>query len=516
MPLRIGRGLARAASSRRPGGLRVAIMGAGAGGMAMGAALLRAGITSFTIFDKNDGVGGTWRENTYPGAQCDIRSHLYSFSFAPKRDWSRLYARQPEILAYLEDVADRCGLRPHLRLRTPLAEARWDDAGQVWRLRTEDGELVEADVLVSGLGMLNVPHFPEIKGLDEFAGPVFHSSRWRHDVDLAGKRVGVIGNGASALQFVPEIAGDVGRLSLFQRSAQWVMPSADRPYTEDEIRRFARPLGAWLERQRIFWRYERLTSFRMTDKQAATRRRFAEANLERGVPDPELRAKLTPDYPIGCKRLIQSSAWYPAISRPHVDVVTDGIDRITPAGVVTADGTEHPLDVLVLATGFKATDYLCAVDIFGAGGRSLRETWADGAEAYRGVAVSGFPNLFLLYGPNTNQPGNSIIFVLESQARFVMSAIRRLLRTGAGSLEVRQDAQDRFNREIQAAMTGTIWDGGCDSYYQDPGGKITTQWPHRATRYRLLTRRLRASHFTAVPRTTAVPAPAAADAAGAT
>jgi cation diffusion facilitator CzcD-associated flavoprotein CzcO len=474
--------------------MRVAIIGAGAGGIAMGVSLGRAGI-DYTIYEKADGVGGTWRDNTYPGAQCDIRSHMYSFSFEPKKDWSRLYAEQPEILAYLEATAAKHGILEHLRPNTPIAEARWDDDAARWRLHSEAGEVFEAEVLVTGLGMLNVPSYPDISGIDDFAGPVFHSSRWRHDVDLAGRRVGVIGTGASALQFVPRIAPDVAHLTVFQRTPQWVMPTADRPYTEKELRRLRLPLMARLERLKIFLRYERMTSFRLDDRQTSVRHGFGLANLERGITDPHLRARLLPDYPIGCKRLIQSNDWYPTLAQPHVDVVGDEISHVVPAGVVTADGETHPLDVLVLGTGFKASEYLCAVDVHGVGGRSLRDDWAGGAEAYRGVTVAGYPNLFTLYGPNTNQGGNSIIFILESQVRFVMRALRLLRRRRARTLEVRRDAMDGYNRWLQSRMGETVWAGGCNSYYVDDSGKITTQWPHRASRYRWLTRRIRPKDF---------------------
>ena len=479
---------------------RVAIIGAGAGGLAMGISLKKAGIHSFTIFEKTGGVGGTWYDNTYPGAQCDIMSHLYSFSFELKRDWSRLYAMQAEILAYLEHCTDKYGLRPHLRCDTPIAEARWDDGASLWRLRTENGEVVEAEVVVSALGMLNVPAYPDTAGLDRFAGPLFHSSRWDHSVDLTGKRVGVIGTGASALQFVPEIAPDVSHLTIFQRTPQWVMPGRDRPYTDAELRLFRRiPLAARLHRSRIFWRQERMTTFHPTDKKTHVRMLSAKANLEDNVADPEVRELLRPDHPIGCKRQIRSSTWYPTLCRDDVRVVPEKIGHLTELGIVTVDGEEHPLDVVILATGFQASNYLCAVEIHGRDGRSLREDWSSGAEAYRGVAVSGYPNLFMLYGPNSNQPGNSVIFALESQVRFVMSAIRRMRRRGIASLDVRRLEMDRFNRTLQDRLGGTNWAGGCTSYYMDPSGKITTQWPYRAIRYWALTRRIRGGHFQATP-----------------
>ena len=278
------------------------------------------------------------------------------------------------------------------------------------------------------------------------------------------------------------------------------MPSVDRPYTDAELRRFRRvPLAARLHRDRIFWRYEWMTSFRLSDKRANERLQMATANLERNVPDPEMRAALTPDYPIGCKRLVRSATWYPTLCRPNVRLVASSVRRATPAGVVTADGVEHPLDVIILGTGFKATSYLCAVDIYGRGGRRLRDDWVDGAQAYRGVAVSGYPNLFMLYGPNSNQPGNSIIFILECQVHFAMSALRHMFRHGIAALDVRQPIMDSFNGKLQRDMDGTIWSGGCTTYYKDATGRITTQWPHRAIRYWAMTRRIRPSHFSALP-----------------
>jgi cation diffusion facilitator CzcD-associated flavoprotein CzcO len=316
----------------------VVIIGAGAGGLAMAIALKKAGLNSFTIFEKSAGVGGTWRDNTYPGAQCDIMSHMYSYSFERKADWSRLYARQPEILAYLEHCADKYGLRPHLRCRSPIHEARWDDSALVWRLKTGDGEAIEADIVVSGLGMLNVPSYPDISGLDGFAGPVFHSARWDPQVDLDGRQVAVIGTGASAIQLVPEIAPGVERLLVFQRTAQWVMPSVDRPYTDAEVWRFRHvPLAGWVHRIKIFCRYERLTSFHLSDPQRVEYTKLARANLDGAVADADRRAALLPDYPIGCKRLIRSATWYPTLCRSNVEVVSDKIIGVTPTGITTAD-----------------------------------------------------------------------------------------------------------------------------------------------------------------------------------
>jgi cyclohexanone monooxygenase len=476
----------------------VAIIGAGAGGLLMGIRLQQAGIADFTIFEKTDGVGGTWRDNTYPGAACDIQSHMYSYSFELNPNWSRPYGSQPEILAYLEHCADKYGIRPHLRCNHGIAEARWEDDSCRWRLTAEDGTTHQADILVTGLGMLNVPRYPDIPGLDSFAGPTFHSSRWDHTVPLAGARIGSIGTGASAIQFLPELAKEAGRLTVFQRSPVWVVPKVDGAFSDEEKERFARRGRARLHRWRIFLRYERFTSFRVADRTTDERRDLALAHLERVIPDPELRARLTPDFPIGCKRLLLSNDYLPIFNRPNVDLVTSPIERVTPAGVVTADGVEHDLDVLILATGFKAAEYLSAVDVYGADGRRLAEHWKDGAEAHLGVTVSGFPNLFMLYGPNTNQGGNSIIFILESQVHYVMGAVRRLARR-RGALDVDPAVQTAYNHRLQAAMAGTVWDGGCTNYFRGAAGKITTQFPYPARRYWARTRRFRARSFSFTP-----------------
>jgi cation diffusion facilitator CzcD-associated flavoprotein CzcO len=310
----------------------------------------------------------------------------------------------------------------------------------------------------------------------------------------------VIGTGASAIQFVPEIAPAVEQLHVFQRTAQWIMPKVDRAYRAEELRRFERvPFAARMHRYKIYWRNERMTSFHLSDKRSRTRTDIARAHLEREVQDPVLRQALMPDYPIGCKRLLLSNRWYPALTRPNVEVVTEKISHVTRSGIVTADGVERPLDVIILGTGFKATSYLGAIDVYGRSGRRLRDEWSDGAEAYLGMSVSGYPNLFMLYGPNTNQGGNSIIFILEAQVHYVMSAIRHMMRRGVAALDVRKPVMDRFNRRIQRDMEGTIWDGGCTTYYMDASGKITTQWPYRSLRYWALTRRMRPSDFDETP-----------------
>jgi cation diffusion facilitator CzcD-associated flavoprotein CzcO len=471
------------AGRRKP---TVAVIGAGAGGIAMGIKLKRAGY-DFTIYEKSDGVGGTWRDNTYPGAACDVPSHLYSFSFELNPWWSRTYATQPEILAYLDRCTDQYGLRPHLRTGVAIDEARWDETTMCWRLVTASGEEFIADVLVSALGMLNVPTIPEIPGADSFRGRAFHSSRWDHTKSLAGERVASIGTGASAIQYVPAIAPEVEHLTVFQRSPIWITPRLDRPYTAEEQRRFARvPFAARRERWKIWWTYER-ANFGAKSDQTVSQTALARSYLERKIADSDLRAQLTPDYPVGCKRPLISREWFPALTRPNVRLVTEPITEITPDGLCTGDGEEHQVDTIIYGTGFRASEYLTAVDIYGTEGRRLRDDWRDGAEAYLGLTVPGYPNLFLLYGPNTNGV-NSIIFMHEAQVHYVTRALGHMTRRGIAALEVRAGVSARYNRRIQEAMDGTVWTAGCHNYFRTPAGKVVTQLPYSGGRYWLRTR----------------------------
>jgi cyclohexanone monooxygenase len=478
------------AERRKP---TVAIIGAGAGGLAMGIKLKRAGY-DFTIYEKSDGVGGTWRYNTYPGAACDVPSHLYSFSFELNPWWSRTYATQPEILSYLERCTDQYGLRPHLRAGVAIEEARWDDNESRWHLRTAAGETFTADVVVSGLGMLNVPVVPDIPGADRFRGRSFHSSRWDHSKSLEGERVASIGTGASAIQYVPAIAPAVEHVTVFQRSPIWITPRLDRPYTAAEQRTFARrPGAARLTRWKIWWTYER-ANFDAAAEQTVNMTALAQSYLERKIPDPELRAKLTPDYPVGCKRPLISREWFPTLTRPNVRVVTEPITEITEQGLRTADGEEHAVDTIIYGTGFRANEYLTAVDFYGRDGRRLHDDWRDGAEAYLGLTVSGYPNLFMLYGPNTNGV-NSIIFIHEAQVNYIMGALRTMTRRKIASLDVKRRVMDRYNRRIQAAMAGTVWTAGCRNYFRTAAGKVVTQLPYSGGRYWLRTRFFRSWSF---------------------
>ncbi|RJL34279.1 flavin-containing monooxygenase [Bailinhaonella thermotolerans] len=466
---------------------RVAILGAGFGGLCMGIRLRRAGIGSFTIFEKAGGVGGTWRDNTYPGAGCDIPSHLYSFSFEKYSSWTRRYPRQPEILAYLERCADKYGLRPHLRLNTEITAMRY--AGGVWRLTTASGEEHVADVVVSGVGQLNRPRLPDIPGVESFRGPWFHSARWDHGADLTCRRVAVIGTGSSAAQFIPEIAGVAERVLVFQRTPNWVIPKPDAAFGWPLRLAFhyLPPLQR-AYRSYIYRRSENvLFPVLVNGWSARLVRRMALKHLEEQVPDPELRRRLTPGYPPGCKRIVIDSTIYPALSRPDVDLITEKIGRVTPAGVETVDGRLHEADVIVYATGFDTTGFLMPIEVTGRDGRDLHAQWSRGAEAYLGMAAPGFPNLFFLYGPNTNLGHNSIVFMLECQTRYVLGCVRELAARGARSMEVRPEAMAAWSGALSAALARTVWESGCQSWYKTRSGRVTNNWPARTTLYRRLT-----------------------------
>jgi len=480
---------------------RIAILGAGAGGLCMGARLMQAGIDSFTIFERSDGVGGTWRHNTYPGCACDAPSHFYSFSFAQWSEWDRMFAEQAQILEYMEWVADRFGLRPHLRCNCAVVEARFDEAEGVWRLRTEHGEDVVADIVVSGLGQLDVPATPAFPGRDDFRGTTFHSARWNHDHDLAGERVAVIGSAASAVQFVPRIASTVGHLTVYQRSANYVNPKPDVAYPAS-VKRLFRTAGIvrrahraqiWALLERNWWAFKPDT-WRAKKLEAG----FADY-LASQVPDPGLRRKLTPDFPVGCKRILIQSDYLSTIASDKVTLVTEPIERFTPDGITTADGTHREFDTVIYATGFETTSFLKGLEVVGRKGESIHHVWRRGAEAYLGLAVPGFPNFFLLYGPNTNLGHNSIIFMIECQVRYIMRLVREWRAEGAVLLDVRPAAMDAYEREIEEAMHEMVWESGCSSWYKNEAGKVTNNWPRTTTAYWLRTRRDDLSAFARSP-----------------
>ncbi|MDO8289653.1 MAG: NAD(P)/FAD-dependent oxidoreductase [Parvibaculum sp.] len=465
--------------------VEIAILGAGMGGLGMAAKLRRAGIDSFVILEKGSDVGGTWRDNHYPGSGCDVPSHLYSFSFEPKLDWTRKFAKQPEIHDYQLHVTKKYGLRPFIRFNTEVTESRFDEASALWHITTATGETFKANLVVSALGQLNRPAYPKIDGMDNFRGEKFHSARWDHNVDLTGKNVSVIGNGASAIQFVPEIVDQVKKLNIFQRSPNWVVPKADRPYTAFEQTMFNRfPLLVKLHRWMIYLTLER--NFLAFIRGSFFSKLFEKAGLKEldtYITDPKLKEILTPDYPAGCKRVLISNDWYPAIAKPNCETLTSHIAKITENAIVTEDGVSHPTDVVIYSTGFQTMDFLAPMKVIGLGGKDLNDVWRNGAEAHRGVAVSGFPNFFMLYGPNTNLGHNSIIFMLECQINYILDAVSTLQNPKVRWLDVRKVAETEFNKELQADMQRTVWAGGCSSWYKNEAGKVTNNWSSFTAKY---------------------------------
>ncbi len=476
----------------------VAIIGAGFGGIGLAITLKKAGVDSVTIFEKAEGIGGVWRDNTYPGAACDVPSHLYSFSFEPNPDWTRRYSPQPEILEYLEGCVERYGLRSNLRFGTEVTRAEFDEGSGRWRIETKNGETVEADVLVSACGQLSRPAMMRIEGAERFDGPIFHTARWDHRVDLQGKRVAVIGTGASTIQVVPAIAGRVGQVDVYQRSAPYVIPKKDRPY-----RPWERRLFRWFPPARLMARFTQwlffeifIAGFNQFKAVGRVGVRMFERNLDDQVSDPELKRALTPADVLGCKRVLISPDYYSTLERPDVELVSQGVRELTKSGVVAEDGTERPADVIVLSTGFESTRFLAPMEIRGRDGGDLNEVWREGANAYLGMTVAGFPNLFVMYGPNTNLGSGSIIFQLESQMAYIADAVERLRRTG-GWLSVRAEVQRAFDSEMQSRLSTSVWQTGCNNWYVDEHGRNTNNWPGFTLEYRRRTRRLDPSDYEA-------------------
>lgn len=459
--------------------VKVAVLGAGFAGLCMGLRLKAQGESSFLILEKADRVGGTWRENVYPGAGCDIPSHLYSYSFAPNPGWPEVYSAQPDILGYIEGVVDRHQLAEHIRFGAEVTGAAWNEAAGHWSIALADGSSLTAEAFVTAWGQLNRPKLPPIDGRESFAVRAFHSARWDAAVDLAGKRVAVIGNGASAIQFVPEVAKVAGRLTLFQRSPNWIVPRMNRPYSDEEKAQFrARPELMQKVRHEIFHMAEDRLIAKRNGTAPVEEVPIPLAHLHAQVADPELRAKLTPDYEVGCKRVLISNDFYPALTRPNVELVVDAIARMTPRGVVDATGRLHEADVVIYATGFETKSFAGETAISGLGGVTLAQAWKSGPEAYLGITVAGFPNLFMLYGPNTNLGHNSIIYMIEAQVGYVLQALAQ-----ARPLAVRPAAQSAYNEQIQAELARTPWAGSCTSWYKTPEGKILNNWPGSAQAY---------------------------------
>lgn len=475
----------------REGTPRVVIVGAGFGGIAMGVKLKRAGIDTFTIYESSLGIGGTWWDNTYPGAEVDVGSHLYCFSFKP-HDWSRTHARQPELQKYLEQTVDEFGLRVHLELGVAVESATWDDERHVWMVRLEDGNTTLCHVLVSGVGFLNVPRYPDWPGLQSFAGAAFHTARWEHGHDLRDKVVAVVGTGSSATQVVPAIQPIVKRLYVFQREPGWVMPKGERDLGDVERASFGRPWRRRWERWRQRYRTERNLwrghFQRPGTRTNAVQQQFCLAYIARHFADrPDLRDAVTPTYPFPGKRPVLASTFYPALKKPNVELVPRAVASVTRSGIVDAEGVERAVDVIVMATGFKPADYLARLRVVGRGGRSLQEHWAGEPRAYLGITVPGFPNFYMLYGPGTN--GGEIVIMLESQAEYAVRAIRRMVRERVSAIEVKPSFEVRWYRWLQSRMEGTSW-AMSNNYFRSRTGKIVTQWPYGNLQYRALTKLL--------------------------
>jgi cation diffusion facilitator CzcD-associated flavoprotein CzcO len=485
---------------------KIVIVGSGFSGLGMGIALKKAGLTDFVILEKSTDLGGTWRDNQYPGCACDVPSPLYSFSFELSGSWSQLFAPRPEIWAYLHDVGAKYGIDEHMRYGCEVESMEWDDAAQLWTVRTSAGDRYVAHAVVSGAGALHIPSYPKISGLASFEGTAFHSSEWDQSCDLAGKRVAIIGTGASAIQIVPEVAKVAGQLTVFQRTPPWIQPRPNAPIPErtrrllDTVPGTARGL-----RYAIYWMLEtRALGFAVDPRLMAPLEAMSRKHLERQVPDPALRARLTPDYTIGCKRILLSSDYYPALQQPNVELVTEDIAEIVPTGVRTSNGsgnndggTLREFDVLIYATGFRVTDAAAQLNVTGRGGVKLADAWTSGVEALRGITVPGFPNMFLLLGPNTGLGHTSVVFMIETQVQHVLSCLRIMSKEQGTVIEAREESLRRYNDRLQRRLGRAVWNaGGCRSWYLDEHGVNRTLWPGFTFEYWARTRRARRAEYT--------------------
>lgn len=474
----------------------IGIIGSGFGALAVAIELGKAGHSDLRLWERSNDLGGVWRDNTYPGAGCDVPSPLYSFSFEPNPNWSRRYALQEEIHTYIRGIADKYGISPHVQYGREVVAATYDESAATWTARFSDGEEQTVDILISAVGQLSRPRLPAIKGIDTFAGDSFHSAQWNHDIDLAGKRIAVIGAGASAIQFVPHLADSAAELLVFQRSANYIMPKPDQPYRSIHKALYHRlPFTQQIERGGI-WSIMEQFARGLDDESKVGRinKAIAMHHLRKQVKDPALRRTLTPDYPIGCKRILFSNTYYPALAEGHVGVVTAAIESITPAGVRTADGDEHEVDVIIYGTGFDSQDFLASIDITGAGGQKLAKQWSKGAHAYLGMYVPNFPNLFVCYGPNTNLGGGSIIYMLEAQARHMRQVIDRMRTGGFHSVAITKTADKAYDEEIQRLLEHSAW-AHCDNWYRHASGRITSNWPGATLPFAKRTKTLEPSAF---------------------
>lgn len=493
-----------------PQHFRVAIVGTGFSGLGMAIRLKQAGIEDFVVLERSNDVGGTWRDNTYPGCACDIPSHLYSFSFALNPDWSHVFSSQSEIRAYMRRCTEQYNITPHIRWNCQLQEATWDNNNQQWRITTPTGEIT-AQFLVMGYGPLSEPTLPHIPGIEEFQGTLFHSANWNHNHDLNGEKVAVIGTGASAIQFVPRIQPEVSQLLLFQRTPPWIFPRMDHEIPTWQRKLYRRlPLAQRLVRTKMYLvrelRGTRLFFYKQEQSKKAEQ--LALKYLESQVADPELRAKLTPSYALGCKRILISDDFYKAVTKPNIQVITDKIEAIRPHSVVMTNGTEYPVDTIICGTGFQATEVPAARLVRGRDNQLLADVWQNGAEAYLGTTVAGFPNMFLLIGPNTGLGHNSMIFMIESQVTYILDALRTLERQQVQAIDVQPSAQTSFNDELQQRLQRTVWNSGCKSWYLNKGGRNTTLWPGFTFTFRRRLRHFDAGAYSLTPTRTEPTVPA--------
>ncbi|MCU1646308.1 MAG: Cyclohexanone monooxygenase [Nocardia sp.] len=478
----------------------VIVIGAGFGGLGMAIELQRNGFREVTILERAADLGGVWRENTYPGAACDVPSPLYSFSYEPKPKWRQRYSGREDIVAYIRGVAERHGLFEQIVFGADVTDAEFDEVSGQWTVQTADGDARTADVLISAVGQLSRPALPAITGVESFAGKSFHSAQWDHGVELAGKRVACIGTGASAIQYVPEIQPEVAQLTLFQRTAAWVLPKFDTDYKPIHQRVLLHVPGLPVAERFSWWAIAEFVALGLVEYPAITRAvaRMAGKHLAEQVTDPELLAKLTPDYPIGCKRGLFSNDYYPALTQPNVTVETTAISEIVPEGVRTADGVLHAAEVIIYGTGFKGTEFLWPMKIRGRGGRNLSDVWEGGAHAYLGITVPDFPNMFMVYGPNTNLGVGSIIYMIESQARYIRHAVQLLAEQPGHCLEVLPETEREYNTALQQRLARTPWNF-CTSWYRTKSGRITNNWPGTTRSYRRRTRKLRRADYRLTP-----------------
>jgi cyclohexanone monooxygenase len=467
--------------------MSIVIIGSGFAGLCMGIRLRKAGIEDFVILEKGSAIGGTWRDNDYPGCACDVQSHMYSYSFEPNPTWSRMFAPQKEIRAYIERVAAKYGIMPHVRLNQGVKTARYNESDKSWDVTTDGGDKYRASVLVAATGGLSNPAYPKVKGVDTFQGAKFHSAHWNHDFDFNGKRVAVIGTGASAIQFVPQIQKQVAKVHLFQRTAPWVIRKPDRPISNFERFLFDKlPFTQRMARRAIYWMAEaRVLGIVKNPKFMDAAKRMALRYLEEEIKDPALRKKLTPNYAMGCKRILMSNDYYEALAMPNVEVVSDGIREVRAHSVITDDGVEREVDAIIFGTGFTAQEPVRPGMVIGKGGIDILDRWGDAMEAFKGTAIDGYPNLFFLVGPNTGLGHNSMIYMIEALTTYVVDAIQQMRAGDWKSVEVKPEALRAYNDKLQAKVEGTVWQvGGCKSWYQNAAGRNTALWPDFTFKFR--------------------------------